>query len=56
MRVSSVIKILCVCFVVVLFVVVVVARGMFKRKFPIESLNPQRAGRESCISKSSEYT
>lgn len=33
-----------------------VAGGMFKRSFPVESLNPQSAGKEIYISKSAEHT
>ena len=36
-------------------VVVVVAEGMFKKIFQVETLNPQSAGK-ICTSKSTEYT
>lgn len=35
--------------------VVVVAEGMFKKIFQVETLNPQSAGK-ICTSKSAEYT
>lgn len=40
----------------ILFVFVVVARGMFKKTFQVENLNPQSAGKKIYISKSAEYT
>ena len=39
-----------------LLLVVVVAEGMFKKIFQVETLNPQSAGKKICISKSAEYT
>lgn len=40
----------------ILFFVVVVAGGMFKKIFQVENLSPQSAGKKIYISKSAEYT